>query len=145
MGGGGDTGRLQKGLRAVAASTQPGQASPRAAPAATPQPRVPIVQSQWQAPGQRREEIALTQPLASTEVSKKPSRRPRRSPRPACHGGGRERSPKGDTSHSVHHARYTAQRPPGAALRAASNQREIKTSPGPPQSLATGAPQYRQV
>lgn len=96
-------------------------------------------------PGRRPEEIALTQPLASTEVSKKPSRRPRRSPRPACHGGGRERSPKGAASHSGHHARHTAERPPGAALAAASSQRESKTSPRPPPSLATGAPHHRQL
>lgn len=61
----------------------------------------------------------------------------------ARHRGGRGRALAGPPRDSIHGA-HGAERPPGAALWAASSPRKIKTSPRPPPSPATGAPHRRQ-
>lgn len=116
------------------------------------EPGVPIVQSQWQAPGTAAGDTAPTRPLASTEATRRSSR-PRRSPRPATAeaGGalsrGRPATPFTErTTPSDLQGRRSG--PPAARgrskqvpapLRARRQARPTAASPDPPEARAAQA------
>ncbi|XP_035578087.1 translation initiation factor IF-2-like [Zalophus californianus] len=86
--------------------------------------------------------------LKTTTIPQGPPLRGRRARlpwgHPATPSAGTQHRRAGSAGPSSSSTVRLAERPPGAALRAASSERKIKTTPRPPPSLAISAPHNRQ-